>query len=307
LLAALARNMIAPTEKPKQRTQRQAQTFSPAAGTVPGRLRGRRIVIPSHRELDRLAAIIEIEGATAVRCPLVAILEAPDLDPIETCVRAVASHRFHTVLFLTAEGVTRLAEVAQRLGIREGFLQALRRTHVVTRGPKPACALYDLGIPVTLRSAAPTTAGVIAGLRARELDGRHVALQLFGDEPGHELVQFLEGAGAFVHPVAPYRYAPATDDDGVQALIEELARGELDAIVFTAAMQIERLFEVAQQRNRTILLQAGLAGLHVAAVGPAVVASLERLGVRIDTVPARQFFMRRLVEVMAERLGPARP
>lgn len=250
--------------------------------------------------------MLEMEGATAVRCPLVAIVDAPDPEPIEAWVRALASGRFHTVIFLTGEGVGRLLEIAQRAGIKERYLDVLRHTRIVTRGAKPACAFHDLGIPVDVRSAAPTVQGVISSLHPAEVTGRHVGLQLFGDDPARELTLFLEGARAHVHTVAPYRYAPATDDEHVQRLIEQIGRADLDAVVFTAAMQIERLFHVAQQRNRLGLLRAGLAGLHVAAVGPVVLACLERFGVRVHTVPTRQFFMRRLIEAMAERLGPAR-
>jgi uroporphyrinogen-III synthase len=277
----------------------------PTARGAGQRLRGRRILIPAHRELDRLAGMLANEGATAFRCPLMALVDAPDQDAVDAWVRVLASRRFDLVVFLSAEGVVRLVDVAERLGIKDHFLAALRHTSVVTRGAKPACALYDLGIPVDVRSAMPTAAGIIESLRGRDLTRRHVGLQLFGDDPARELVTFFEGGLAFPHPVAPYRYAPTADDDQVCALIERIGRADLDAIVFTAAPQIERLFEVAERHNARGLLRSGLERLHLAAVGAAVAGCLDRFGVRIDTVPPRPFFMQRLIEALVDRLGTA--
>ena len=44
-------------------------------------LAGRRIVVPETRELDVLAQMLERHGATAVRCPLVAIRDVDDAAP----------------------------------------------------------------------------------------------------------------------------------------------------------------------------------------------------------------------------------
>jgi uroporphyrinogen-III synthase len=267
------------------------------------RLRDRRVMIPSHGELDRLADLLESEGAITTRCPLMEIVEASDPEPVETWVRVLVSGRFHSVIFLSAEGVVRLAAFAGRAGIEPMFVEALKQARIVTRGTRPACALHDLGVPVEVRSTPATTTGVIESLRPQDLAGQHVGVQLLGDDPARDLVDHLTSAGAHVHTVAPYRYAPSADDDRVHALIAQIGRGELDAVVFTAAPQVERLFQVAQERDLPILLRAGLDCLLVAAVGPAVVACLERFGVRVDAAPPRQFFVRRLVETLADRLG----
>jgi uroporphyrinogen-III synthase len=104
--------------------------------------------------------------------------------------------------------------------------------------------------------------------------------------------------------VAPYRYAPATHDEKVASLIDELAAGLLDGIAFTTAVQVERIFQVARRRDAEESLRQGLSRVHVAAVGPVVIEAMQRLGVRADAVPARGFFMRRLTQEMAARLGP---
>jgi uroporphyrinogen-III synthase len=292
--------------------ERLVATVAAALGSAPAvrpandsrRLLGRRIALPEQRELDRLAEMLEAEGASTVRCPLMAIFDAPDPAPIARWLRALALGRFDDVIFFTGEGVRRLIDLSTRLGIRDEVLRALGGVRKITRGPKPARALHEVGLRTDLPSSTPTSQGVIEALAGETLTGRRVALQLFGEDPNRALVDFLEGKGAQVHPVAPYRYAPATHDEKVASLIDGLAGGGIDAIAFTTAFQVDRLLQVARRRGLEEALREGLARMHVAAVGPVVFEAMRRAGIRVDGVPAKQFFMRRLTQEMAARLGP---
>jgi hypothetical protein len=49
--------------------------------TVGGAMAGLRVVVPETRELEVLARMLERQGAEAIRCPLVAIIDAPDPAP----------------------------------------------------------------------------------------------------------------------------------------------------------------------------------------------------------------------------------
>lgn len=306
---------IEPEENPRPFVmKRLAATVAAALGSDPqsrppggtGRLRGRRIAIPEHRELDRLATMLEQEGASTVRCPLMAIFDAADPRPVEAWLRALTGDQFDDVIFFTGEGVRRLMEAAARRGLTAEVTAALHRTRKITRGPKPARALHELGIRTDLPSSAPTTAGVIAVLD-EPLAGRRVGVQLYGEDPNRVLIDFLQSRGAVVSPVAPYRYAPATHDEKVAALIDELSAGLIDAIAFTTALQVERLFQVARRRHAEEALRRALGRLHVAAVGPVVIEALGRFDVHVDAVPARGFFMRRLTQEISARLGPKTP
>jgi uroporphyrinogen-III synthase len=269
------------------------------------RLLGRRIAIPEQRELDRLATMLEAEGAGVVRFGFMAIVDALDPTPIAGWLSALAADHFDDVIFLSGEGVARLLEAAERAGLKPAVVSALARVRNISRGPKPARVLRELGLPVDIAAIPATLGGVMGSLRSRVLTGRRIGLQLFGDDPGRELVAFLETKGAEVHPVAPYRYVPTADDGRVAAVIDEIARNGFDAIAFTTSMQVERLFEIALRRGLVDGLCAGLARLHVAALGAPVVTCLRRFNVRVDSGPTRQFFMRRLTEDMVARLGAA--
>ncbi|HEY6476380.1 MAG TPA: uroporphyrinogen-III synthase [Polyangia bacterium] len=267
-------------------------------------LEGRTIALPEARELDRLAELVEHAGGTALRCPLVAIRDAPDPRPAEAWLRALAAGEFDDVIFLTGEGLRRLLGAAERLGVHAEVVAALGRARKVTRGPKPARALHEIGLASDLSAPVPTSAGVIDALAGLELGGRRVGVQLYGEEPNRPLVEALARAGATVRTVAPYVYASATDAAAVLALIDALDGGRVDAIAFTSASQVDRLFEVAVSAGAEPGLRAALARACVAAIGPIVVEALERRSVRLDVVPDKGFVMRRLVNALADALGP---
>jgi uroporphyrinogen-III synthase len=268
-----------------------------------GRLRGIRVALAETRELDRLASILEGEGAETLRCPLVAILDAPDPAPVDAWLRRLTEQGFQDLIFLTGEGLRRLLARARVLGLHDQAVAAIGRGRTITRGPKPARALHEVGLKSQLPAAVPTSQGVMEALASEDLRGHEVGLQLYGSEPNLPLVRFLEGAGAEVHTVAPYIYAPASDADRVADLVARLGDGRLDVIAFTSASQVDRLWDVAQGRQLETALQEGLGKVKVAAIGPIVREVLEDRGVRIDIIPEEPFIMKRLSAAIAAAVG----
>jgi uroporphyrinogen-III synthase len=270
----------------------------------PRPLEGVRVALPETRELDRLASILEADGAVAVRCPLVAILDAPDPAPVDAWLRLLIEQGFDDLILLTGEGLRRLLARAKLVGIHDEVVAALARCRCITRGPKPARALHEVGLASDLPARTPTSQGVMESLSAEDLTGRRVGLQLYGTEPNQPLVRFLQGAGATVFPVAPYIYAPASDAERVAALISDMEGGRIDVIAFTSASQVDRLWEVAQERKLEGGLRAGLGRAKVAAIGPIVREALEDRGVRIDILPDEPFVLKRLTAAIARAVAP---
>jgi uroporphyrinogen-III synthase len=267
-----------------------------------GPLAGRTVALAEGRQLEELAAMLEQEGANPLRCPMVSILDAPDLAPVVAWLRELAAGRFAYVVLLTGEGLRRLLGFADRAGMREAVIDALGRTATVTRGPKPARALREVGLSPTKTAEAPTTEGVIATLRREPLAGKTVGVQLYA-EANPPLTQFLETAGAVVRTVLPYVYAPAADAQRVAELVDRMARGEVDVIVFTSSPQVDRLYDVAAERGLEAPLREGLERTRVAAVGPVVAENLQRRGARVDICPEQGFVMKNLVQHIRRALG----
>jgi uroporphyrinogen-III synthase len=263
-------------------------------------LSGRTIVVPETRELDLFAHMLEARGAATIRCPLVAILDHPDPAPIEAWLRRFNAGGCDDLILLTGEGLRRLLSVARRAEIDGEFIARLGQIRKITRGPKPAKALREIGLQSDLAAETPTTAGVIAALTGQELRGRRIGVQLYPDNPNQPLMDFIAGASASADPVLPYVYASAVEDAQVVALLERLAGGTVDAIAFTSTPQLRRLVAVAGTNGKSAMLREGLARTRIAAVGPAVAAEIEKLGVRVAIVPQGSFFMKPLVNAIAD-------
>src|SRR5438874_1572178 len=182
-------------------------------------LAGRRIAVLEHRELDRLGRMLEAQGAATLRCPLVAIDDTPDPAPVLAWLDRFVSAPPDDLVLFTGEGLRRLLGFAARAGIDARFRDALGRVRTITRGPKPARALREVGLDPGLRAAQPTTDGVIAALSAGELHGRRIGVQLYPEAPS-TLLDFLTQAGAEPDPVWPYAYVASVEDDEILALIE---------------------------------------------------------------------------------------
>jgi uroporphyrinogen-III synthase len=265
-------------------------------------LSGRTIAVPETRELDVFAALLERRGAAVLRCPLVAIRDAPDPAPVLAWLRGFCAGSCDDLILLTGEGLRRLTDCLRRHEptLEAAFLRELTRVRKIIRGPKPARALKELGLKSDLAAGLPTTRGIIAMLSGLDLKGRRVGVQLYGTDPNEPLIGFLRGAGATPLTVAPYVYADAADDAAVLALLERLATGHIDAIAFTSTPQVERLFACAPAER----VSAALSRTLVAAVGPVVADALANHGVRAELMPADSFFMKPLTSVLEQALGP---
>jgi uroporphyrinogen-III synthase len=257
-------------------------------------LAGKVIALPETRELEVFAALLERRGATVWRCPLVAIVDAPDPQPVLAWCRLLADGAADGIILLTGEGLRRVIALLDRMAppLRTPFLAALARMQRVTRGPKPARALRELGLQPDIAAAAPTTAGVMQSLQAVPLSGRRIALQLYGDEPNMPLRAFLRERGATTLCVAPYRYQAATTDSIVRQLLAEIRAGRIDAIAFSSKTQVQRLAQLAGAEA----LRETLAGCEVAAMGPVVAEALSELGIGIGAMPDSQWFMKPLAK-----------
>src|SRR5437660_498644 len=122
-----------------------------------------------------------------------------------------------------------------------------------------------------------------------------------------ELASMLEKEGATALRCPLLSILDAPDDaplvawlkeliaDRVVDLIERMAKGGIDAVVFTSSPQVDRLFEVAQERGKQEQLRQGLERAQVAAVGPIVADNLRQRGVTVAICPEQGFVMKNLV------------
>jgi len=269
-------------------------------------LRGRRIALPESRELDLFADMLTKRGSDVLRCPLVSIHDAPDSAPVLAWMQELIAQPFDQLIFLTGEGLRRMVALAERQGgsLRDDFVTALAPIPKLTRGPKPGAVLRKIGLKADRVAVSPTTEGVIETLKAENLAGQRIGVQLYGTDPNLKLVAFLQQAGALVSTVSPYIYADDVEDARVDQLIDALLAAEVDAVAFTSATQVRRLFQIARRREQgDAQLLAALRRLKVAAVGPVVRDELLAYGVQVDLMPESSFFMKPLVRELVKVLS----
>ncbi len=99
--------------------------------------------------------------------------------PSRLPMASMAGH-FDVVIFETGVGVRYLVQsLGPRLS-RAGWVEALNRTKVVARGPKPAAALRELGASIDFQVPEPNTWRETLALTRRPAAGRGLA----GRRPG---------------------------------------------------------------------------------------------------------------------------
>ena len=264
-------------------------------------LKGKRIAVPEMRELEVFSGLLERRGAEVLRCPLVTIYDSPHSAAVLAFAVRVADGGFDDFVLITGEGLTRILSCIDKHdpALRPRFVEGLRKLRTITRGPKPARALRVLGLKPGIEATEPTTDGVIRSMSAEALEGRRVAVQLYGNDPNLVLMRFLRDRRADVTTVAPYVYGNAVDDATVHALLERMAAGEVDAIAFTSKLQIERLVT----QHPAPLVRRALTRTKIAAVGPIVAEAIRAAGFEVASSPEHSWFMKPLVVALSEQLG----
>jgi uroporphyrinogen-III synthase len=253
------------------------------------------------RELEVFSALLERRGAKVLRCPLVTIYDSPHSAQVLAFAVKLAEGGFDDFVLITGEGLTRILSCIDKHdpSLRPRFIEGLGKLRTITRGPKPARALRAVGLKPGIEATEPTTEGVIRSMSAHPLEGRRIAVQLYGNDPNLVLMRFLRDRNAQVTTVAPYVYGNAADDATVHALLERMAAGEVDAIAFTSKLQIERLVN----QHPAPLVRRALSRTKIAAVGPIVAEAIRAAGYEVASSPEHSWFMKPLVVALSEQLG----
>jgi uroporphyrinogen-III synthase len=267
---------------------------------MPGRLEGLTVLVPESRELDLFAGMLEADGARAERCPLVQIFDLEDTSAMDEWISAFESGAFSDLILMTGEGLRRLVARSAKLETKEAFLAALAKVRTITRGPKPARALRELGLAPGIAAPSPTSQGVLDALKGENLNGRRIGVQLYPGHGGDALIAALEARHARVTAVTPYRYASHAEFGVVADAIRRMAAGEVGLIAFTSSPQVERLSEVARECGLEAALTDALKRTRVAAIGPVVEETLKQLGVTRIIRPAAAFHLKPFINAIAE-------
>lgn len=266
-------------------------------------LGGRTVAITESRRATELATLISKLGGVPVSAPAVREVPRRDRGPALEALARIVRGEVAIVVFLTGVGTAAFLELASATGTREPLLRALAGALVVARGPKPIAVLKAAGVRIDVVPAEPTSEGLLQALAGRDIAGRVVAVQLYGED-NPVLVEGLAARGATVLEIPLYEWALPADQEPLVRLIREVVARRVDVVAFTSSPQIRHLFAVADRLGLGAELAAGLREIPVAVVGPVCEAALNERGLRARIQPAKGT-MGALVHSIAEHFGGA--
>jgi len=265
---------------------------------------GLRVIAFESRRAVEMTNLVTMHGGQPTVVP--SIREIPVHENAEAMAfeRALLAGEIDVAIFLTGVGTRMLAQDIETRVPHEQFLAALARIPIVARGPKPAAALRDIGVAVTINVPEPNTwREVLAELDARgdslPLTGRRVALQEYG-MMNRPLMRGLKARGATVIRVPVYRWALPEDTGPLQQAIHDIIAGEYEVALFTAGTQVWHLFKLAGKCGLEQELCGAFERVVVASVGPTTSEALAEFEVAVDFQPEHPK-MGHLVKYVAEQ------
>lgn len=240
------------------------------------------VAILESRTGEHLAELIVRLGATPMLAP--ALEEAPDVDPetLKALIEDWVARPFRMVIFQTGVGTRALFQATEALGSGAALVELLATALVVVRGPKPVGELNARRVRIDIRAGSPfTTETVLDAIKEVPLEQSRVLVQRYG-QANQRLCDGLRDRGAVVQEIATYRWTLPADTRPLERLIDALAASTVDATVFTSAVQIQNLYQVAERMNRADELATLLSRTLVASIGPVCSRALNQRGIVPD-------------------------
>ncbi len=190
------------------------------------------------------------------------------------------------IVFLTGVGFQYLLAAVERQIGRERYLHALADITTIARGPKVAHAMREVGLVPTCVAAAPHTwREVLAAIDQRvPVDNQTVAIQEYG-ESNISLEAGLEARGARVIAVPVYRWALPDDLQPLHDTLQSLAAGHVDVVLFTSAIHVTHLLQVARRLGLEASLRQALSRMVVGSIGPTTSDMLRQHDLPVDVEP----------------------
>jgi len=250
---------------------------------------GRPVVFFESRRALEMASLVERHGGVPVPAPALREVRSPASPETLAFAEQLTRGEFDLVLLLTGVGTRALAEEVAPVASRGEFVQALARTQVVARGPKPAAVLRELGLTSFLSVPSPNThRELLATLDATfgndGLAGKRVAVQEYG-VPNDALYAGLRERGVHITPVRVYTWALPEDTTALRGALATMARGDANIALFTSRAQVENAIMIAAEEGIDAAVRATLARGVVASIGPVCSDALRAEQLQPDLEP----------------------
>ena len=241
------------------------------------------------RMADQMTALITRHGGNAMVAPSLKEI------PLENNAEALdfAQHLMtgavDLLILLTGVGTRTLVDVWKTQFPLEAIREALTKTTLVCRGPKPIAALKELGLKPHITVPEPNTwRDILHTLDDRKpegLSGLRIAIQEYGTA-NTDLAQGLAERGARVKSVLVYRWALPDDVEPLKRTLRSIVDGKASVVLFTSATQIDHIVQLLGATDELAAFRDALGETMVASIGPITSQRLRHHHFPVDFEPS---------------------
>ena len=245
---------------------------------------GLRVIAFESRRANEIAELIRRQGGDPFVAPSMREAAIENNQEAFAFAERLFRGECDMIVLLTGVGTKALDKVLASRYPPEAFREALRKTCVVARGPKPAAVLREMQVPVTVNVPEPNTwRELLAAIAGRP--ERRIAVQEYG-KSNPELLQGLRARGAEVTTVRVYQWDLPEDAEPLREAVRRVADARADVAVFTTSIQLAHLVRIASEAGLEDGVRNGLRRMAIASIGPTTSEALEEFGLAADITPS---------------------
>ena len=288
--------------------QKSIPTQPSPPSPLPKDFHGLRVLSFESRMGKEMTRLIERHGGLPLVAPALREVPIPlqDNGAVFRFGVKLILQQIDILILMTGVGTKALLDILQTRYPLGELIEALRKTIVVTRGPKPLAALKTIGLEANITVPEPNTwQDVIATLDYyRPVQGLKIAVQEYGTSNPH-MIEDLTKRGAEVFPVPIYRWALPEDTGPLKCAIAEILDGTIDVLIITNAAQIDHAMQLVEQQGQTEPFKNACTKLVIASIGPTASERLAHYDLQVDFEPSHPK-MGVLVKELSERVHALR-
>jgi uroporphyrinogen-III synthase len=251
------------------------------------KLEGKRVLALESRRAAEMAKLIANYGGEAIVAPSMREVPVESNQEALEFARKLADGSFEVVIFLTGVGIRALARVVETVYPKEKFIEYLKRTQIIVRGPKPLAVLKEFAVPVALNVPEPNTwRDLLQALDQSSIAirGKRVALQEYG-ESNPKLLSGLRERGADVTQVPVYKWDLPEDTEPLKNAVRAVINGDVDLALFTTSVQVIHLLKIARELGLEDSVRDALSKMTIGSIGPVTSEELREQGIHVDFEP----------------------
>ncbi len=250
---------------------------------------GLRVGALESRMATEMERLITWHGGIPVVAPSMQEIPLSDHPQALAFGETLLSGKIDLVVLLTGVGCRTLLDILKTKFSLDAIKDALQKTILVVRGPKPAGVVKGLGLHPQILVPEPNTwRDILHALDAsypEGLKGMRVAVQEYGVS-NPELLEGLRQRGAHVTPVPVYRWTMPDDLHPLQQLLQQILKGEIPVLLITNAVQVDHMIKVLEDDTAIKPLHNVLATMMVASIGPLASERLRQHEFPVDLEPS---------------------